>query len=268
MAYPGKLRPAKGRARRGRRQGRKRQVYMVVDRRRAKRYAVKSNKNRTEALREYRVMASFRDHTHLVRAYRYFVRGGRGWILMEWLRGPSLQELVKARGPLGPRQAAAITLSILKGLEALHGYGFVHGDLHGRNVIVVDPKRSRIKIIDFQHAVRKNAAGRARARRSLPKPPLELAPESRGRVIDDRYDLYGAGYMCACMLAGRTALRRRPKRVPGGVEPGSALEALWKVAIKAMAAKPGRRFASARQMRERLQAILAMMDRRAGAPAV
>ena len=97
----------------------------------------------------------------------------------------------------------ALLLNVLAGVEVLHRHRFVHGDLHGDNVIVTDYGKAAVKIIDMQHAVKVDEKGRARAKRKLKAPPPSLAPESRGKTIDRRYDIYGVGFIGASMLAGQ-----------------------------------------------------------------
>lgn len=190
-------------------------------------------------------MESFPAHPSLVQYHGYFIRKRMGYIVMEWIAGETLMKAVRRRGPLDPKKAVNISLGILSGLDVLHRLGYVHGDLHSRNVIVSNFDAPAIKIIDFQHAVRKRENGKARAIRRLAKPPRELAPESRKRLIDDRYDLYSVGFMCATMLLGRAPKRRLRKA-------RASDDALWQVIRKATHRRPEERYRSAKEMMKAL----------------
>lgn len=246
-----------------------RRILKARDKATRRRIAVKENRNVREARQEFRVMRSYRDVTHLVRAERFFRRKGRGCIVMEWIPGATLRETIQRRGAFEPAKAAAIALNILSGLEELHRSGFVHGDLHSGNVMVTNLDQGAVKIIDFQHAVPLGRSGRAKAKRRLSKPPPALAPESKKRVIDVRYDLYGVGYMTASMLLGREP-KRRPRRGPlpkavvkaivkrlksAGVSDAgrkelecSVAHRLWTVALKGAHPDPAKRYPSAGAM--------------------
>lgn len=189
-------------------------------------------------------MRSLPASRYLVQYLGYYTRMGRGYIVMEWVKGRTLRSVARRSGPFDREKAIDLAIEVLEGIEVVHRSGFVHGDFHPKNVMVTDLDQNRIKIIDFQHTVRKNHCGRARALRKLPKPPLELAPETRRRYIGDSYDIYGVGYMIAFMLLGRTPTRSRLKAVKAKKD----RDPLWDVVFKAMHRRPGERFAAAREM--------------------
>lgn len=203
-----------------------------------------------ESVAERDVMRSYGRDPRLVRLYGWLVRSGRGYLIMEYVRGPTVNELAAKRGPLPEGRAVALALDVLKGVDALHRRRIVHGDLHGGNVIVNDLAQAKTKIIDFQHAVKMDRDGRALARRSLPHPPPHLAPESNSRHIDPRYDIYGVGFLCATLLSGRPArtaaqLRRWLR----------ADTPLWRAVAKALDPDPDNRYPTASHMIAALAAL-------------
>lgn len=225
-------------------------VYKVRSRRSGKRYVVKGYRRYRDALRERRAIRACAGHPNIVRLHRFIVRRRKYYVVLKWVRGPLLSRVIRRRGPLPPLKVIDIALEVLAGVKQIHSAGFVHGDLHAGNVILTSYTKPRAVIIDFQHAVRKNQRGKARSIRRLARPPLKLAPESRRRWLDDSYDLYGVGYMCAHMLLGKPP-RRRIRRVR---ERGK-LRALWLVIHKALRRKPAARYRSAEEMIAALEAV-------------
>ena len=191
---------------------RTRTVYRTVDPARRREVVIKRYDDWRESLSERDVMRSYGASRYLVRMFRWRKHQGRGYIVMEYVRGPTVNEMIARRGPLPPAKVTALALSILTGLDQLHRRRIVHGDLHGGNVIVTDFEKGKTKIIDLQHAVKLDSSGKARAKRLLSHPPVALAPESRLGLIDRSYDIYGVGFMCACMLAGKVP------RTAGGLQ--------------------------------------------------
>lgn len=224
-----------------------RQVYVAWDKERAEHVVVKAFAAPAVGRREWDALLHCKEAAHIVQAHRFFEEAGRAYIVMEWLKGATLRQAIRRHGRFRRRQAVAVALNVLRGLDAVHRARFIHGDLHAGNVIVTDFRAAATKIIDFQHAVKMNVFGRARARRTLRRRNVCLAPESRQRIIDVGYDIYGVGYMLASMLVGREvrSLRCFVRHVRSG-------SPLWKVAAKAMRRDPARRFRSARKMMERL----------------
>lgn len=230
----------------------KMRVYTAFDRARRRRVIVKRNPNVREVRHEYRTLKANQKNPYVVRLIRCRVRrrfGRRvGYLILERVRGRTIRQLLKRRPKALAARAVPIALNLLKAVELLHRSGYVHGDLHAGNVLVTDLQSARVKLIDFQHAVRVNARGRARARRTLPKPPAHLAPETRRRTIDRRYDIYGVGFILGSMLLGREPARRRAlwrRREP---------RRLWAVVRAAIRKSPARRFRSAEEMRLALEA--------------
>src|SRR5690606_29588221 len=172
---------------------RNRAVFRVADPSRRRIVVVKRYDDWRDAVSERDVMRSYGKARHLVRMYRWRKRDGRGYIIMEYVRGSTLNEVIARRGALPPAKVRALALSVLDGLHQLHRRGFVHGDLHGRNVIVTDYDKAKVKIIDLQHAVKLGPSGRGRAKRIVPEPPPWLPPESRDGWLTPGYDIYGVG---------------------------------------------------------------------------
>jgi eukaryotic-like serine/threonine-protein kinase len=101
---------------------------------------------RARVNREARAAARL-THPSVVMIYDVVEEEGISYIVMELVDAPTLAELVKARGPLPPEQAAVIGLDLLAALERAHKVGIVHRDVKPGNVMV--PPEGRAKLGDF-----------------------------------------------------------------------------------------------------------------------
>lgn len=201
------------------------------------------------ALREYEVLRICKDDPHIVDLLDFYEKDGEWHIVMENVEGHTVEQLLYQQGPLELHTAIDLTIDILTGLRTIHKRGYVHGDLLPSNVIVKNSGEPRTKIIDFQYSVPKQLSGKAQAFRMPAKPHLMLAPETKIGVLDDRYDIYSAGYICACMITG-VKLDKRPK----ANDLDHHAHPLLNVIRKAMHKNPRKRYRSADEM------ILALRD--------
>lgn len=97
-------------------------------------------------LREARAAARL-NHRSVVTIFDVVQEGGRGYVVMELLDAPSLEDLVARHGPLPVERVAEIGLQVLDALAAAHAQGIVHRDVKPSNVIV--PDSGPAKLADF-----------------------------------------------------------------------------------------------------------------------
>lgn len=98
-------------------------------------------------LREARAAATLRSHPSIVTVHDVVLDGGRPWIVMELVRGRSLDRAVRDDGPLPPHRVAAIGLRMLDALTAAHTAGILHRDVKPANVMLTDD--GRVLLTDF-----------------------------------------------------------------------------------------------------------------------
>jgi serine/threonine protein kinase len=143
------------------------------------------------------------DHPNVMRIYPVDDRS-RVYMVMEWVEGRLLRQVMYEQGKMPTARAIKITLGILKALEYIHKNGVVHRDLKPEN-IMLDPEDG-IKLIDFGIASQAGAkrltyAGFTQALGS----PDYISPEQvKGKRGDARSDLYAVGVMLYEMLSGKT----------------------------------------------------------------
>jgi eukaryotic-like serine/threonine-protein kinase len=127
--------------------------------------------------------------------------GDLNYIAMEYVPGPTLRELLTARGRLNPREALDIIERVLAGLAVAHDAGIIHRDVKPENVLLGNG--TSVKVADFGLA---RAAAGIRHTRSglLIGTAAYLAPEQvASNSSDQRTDVYAVGVMLFEMLTGR-----------------------------------------------------------------
>jgi eukaryotic-like serine/threonine-protein kinase len=122
------------------------------------------------------------------------------YIAMEYVPGPTLRELLVARGRLNPREALDIIERVLVGLAAAHDAGIIHRDVKPENVLL--GTGTSVKVADFGLA-RAAASFRHTKTGMLIGTAAYLAPEQvASNTSDQRSDVYAVGVMLFEMLTG------------------------------------------------------------------
>jgi serine/threonine-protein kinase len=126
--------------------------------------------------------------------------GDLNYIAMEYVPGPTLRELLVARGKLTPREALDVLERVLTGLAAAHDAGIVHRDVKPENVLLGDGHA--VKVADFGLA--RAASGISHTRTGvLIGTAAYLAPEQvADNSSDQRSDVYAAGVMLFELVTG------------------------------------------------------------------
>ncbi len=138
-------------------------------------------------------------HPNVVNVFDQGQDAESAYLVMEYLPGITLRELLQEYGALTPEQTMDITEAVLGGLAAAHKSGIVHRDLKPENVLLADD--GRIKIGDFGLA--RAASANTATGKALLGTIAYLSPElvTRG-IADTRSDIYAVGIMMFEMLTG------------------------------------------------------------------
>ncbi|OAE01485.1 PASTA domain-containing protein [Arthrobacter sp. OY3WO11] len=164
-------------------------------------------------------------HPHVVGVLDQGNDGRTAYLVMEYIKGHTLRDLINEKGALPPRLALALIDPVVEGLGAAHAAGFIHRDVKPENVLISDD--GRIKIGDFGLA---RAVTTATSTGALIGTVAYLSPELvLGRPADARSDIYSLGIMLYEMLTGRqpfdgeVPIQVAYQHVNGTVGPPSAL---------------------------------------------
>jgi len=165
-------------------------------------------------------------HPNIVTVHDAGFAGGEAWIVLELLRGETLEGRLH-RGPVGRDEALRLSTAVARGLAHAHRAGVVHRDLKPANVFLCDD--GGVKILDFGLS---RMLGSSSADGGT---PAYMAPEQwRGEAQDARTDVFAAGVMLFELLAAA-----RPYAVESGRS--AALDAPRAPALPARAAPPALR---------------------------
>jgi len=126
------------------------------------------------------------------------------YMVMEWVEGRLLRQVLSERGKLPVERAIRITSRICDALFYIHSNGVVHRDLKPENIMV--DSEDRIKLIDFGIASQAGSRRLTFAKLSqVMGTPEYISPEQvRGKRGDARSDIYALGVMLYEMLSGKT----------------------------------------------------------------
>ncbi len=242
-------------------------VYKAVDETLHRDVAVKTlnpDLANTEVMSRFRAEATILarlNHPQIATIFELFRADGDLLMVMEFVRGESLDKLSERLGALSPERTAYIIDQILSALEHAHRAGVVHRDVKPANVMVTD--EGSIKIMDFGIA-RVLGAEQKTVDFRLMGTPAYMSPEQvLGEEVDGRSDLYSVGVLFYRLLTGAlpfaadTALgmlqrQIRDTPIPLCAHRGGLPDWCEAIIQRALAKTQSDRFQSAEEFREAL----------------
>jgi serine/threonine-protein kinase len=200
---------------------------------------------RQRFLQEARAAAAL-SHPGATTIYQVGQLDDEPFIVMEWLAGRTLEQVLGERQRLRVEESLELAISVLDTLEAAHRAGIVHRDVKPSNLLVLDD--GRLKVTDFGIAsIEGRELVKTRAGVILATPRFAAPEQLRGINVDGRADLFSLGIVLYLMLTGEYPLAgdldpsarappaaaastgparvaRRPRAADAGEEPGVAAE--------------------------------------------
>jgi len=250
------------------------QVYLGFDEELQRPVAVKgllgseaSGERRARLRREALSVAAL-SHPAIAHLYEVISHGGRDWLVMEYVEGRSLANVL-ADGPLPPSEVARIGAEVADALSFAHAHGIIHRDVKAENVMITPT--GHVKVLDFGLA--KWTRPRGSDDRSLTSEGLvvgtakAMSPEQAvGKALDPRSDIFSLGSLLYELASGKpafhggtqmetmhlvascqvTPLRRHDPHLPSD---------LTRVIERCLAKSPGDRFANATEVADSLRAV-------------
>jgi beta-lactam-binding protein with PASTA domain/tRNA A-37 threonylcarbamoyl transferase component Bud32 len=208
------------------------------------------------------------NHPNIVSLYDYGADNGTYYIVMEFIDGKSIAEIIHAEGPLLPERAAEIAADVAQALSRAHTTGLVHRDIKSSNIMLTSSGQTKVTDFGIARALGGDGEQTMTQTGMVIGTAAYLSPEqAQGNPVDPRSDVYSLGVVLFEMLTGRTPfggdsplaiaykhVREEPAR-PSAVN-RDVPEALDAITLKALAKNPDNRYSSAAEMREDLQRYL------------
>jgi serine/threonine protein kinase len=180
------------------------------------------------------------------------------YMVMEWVTGRLLRQILAEKGKLPAERAVRITARISEALQYIHTHGVVHRDLKPENIMVDED--DNIKLIDFGIASQSGSRRLTFAKLSqVMGTPEYISPEQvKGKRGDGRSDVYALGVMLYEMLTAKTPFsgpnpfaimndRLLNNPVPPREVAPEVSPALQEVIYRALERDPKSRYATARE---------------------
>lgn len=151
--------------------------------------------------REARITASI-DHPNVVRVFDFDREGSRCYLVMEYLDGMTLSELLAKRYSLDLKRSLHLLREIAQGLGAAHAKGVLHRDIKPHNIML--DRHGNVKVMDFGLSKPFDATTQMTEAGALLGTPTYMAPEQcRAQPVTFQTDIYSLGVVLFEMLTGR-----------------------------------------------------------------
>jgi eukaryotic-like serine/threonine-protein kinase len=214
-----------------------------------------------ERFRREAQSAAALNHPNIVSVYDTGADDGTHFIVMEFVDGRTLRDVIREEGPLLAERAAEIGADVCAGLSFAHAHGIVHRDIKPANIMVTPS--GGVKVTDFGIARAVSGETVTQTAQVLGTAQYFSPEQAQGQPVDARSDLYSLGVVLYEMLTrtvpftGSSAVAIAYKHVKEAPIPPSRVNpdvppALEAIVMKAMAKNPNNRYQSAQEMREDL----------------
>src|SRR3984893_1517479 len=198
------------------------------------------------------------NHPNIVAIYDWGQESGTYFIVMEYVEGRSLRELIHTEGTIEPGQAADIAAEIASALAFAHRSGVVHRDVKPGNVLLT--QSGTVKVTDFGIARAGTGDGLTQTGSVMGTATYFSPEQAQGLAVDGRSDVYSVGvvlYELVCGVApfaGDSPVSVAYKHVRADPVPPSRRnpdvpQALEQIIMSALAKDPEHRYQSADDLR-------------------
>lgn len=209
--------------------------------------------------------ASKMTHHNIVNLLDVGMDGENRYLIMEYVKGKTLKEVIREKGRLSAPVAVQITIRILSALQHAHQNGIIHRDIKPQNILV--HADGHIKVADFGIARMANSTTLTRGDSVMGSVHYFSPEQAQGKGTDVTSDLYSVGVTLYEMLTGRvpfdgdSPVAIAMQHLHAAPEPIQRFapdvpDAICHVCMKAMEKDPQYRYRSAREMASELRMAL------------
>jgi eukaryotic-like serine/threonine-protein kinase len=182
-------------------------VYLAHDRLLDRQVAVKvlspefaSDRTNFERFRREARAAAGLNHPNIVAVYDWGEEDDTSYIVMEYVPGQTLRDLIQAYGHLSPTEAARIAAEIADALSFAHEHGVVHRDVKPGNVLITP--HAQVKVTDFGIARAETGDPLTKTGSVLGTATYFSPEQAQGLTLDGRSDVYALGVVLYEMVTG------------------------------------------------------------------
>jgi eukaryotic-like serine/threonine-protein kinase len=213
--------------------------------------------------REARAAASL-SHPNVVNIYDVGQENGMDYIVMEYIPGNNLKDIIKHEAPLPTERALEITRQIAEALNHAHQRNIIHRDIKPHNILVTPD--GQIKVTDFGIARAISASSFTQTGVVVGSVQYSSPEQAKGGVVGPQSDLYSLGCVLYELLTGRvpfkgdTPVSIALQHLQGNLIPAREIRPDLSLAVemilqKAMAKEPSDRYPSALAMLKDIAAV-------------
>lgn len=209
--------------------------------------------------------ASKMTHHNIVNLLDVGMDGENRYLVMEYVQGKTLKEVIREKGKLSETVAAQIAVRILSALQHAHSNGIIHRDIKPQNILVHE--NGHVKVADFGIAQIANSPTLTKGDNVMGSVHYFSPEQARGEAADVTSDIYSVGVVLYEMLTGRVPYEgENPvavamQHIHGEPVPIRQISPevsnmMVHVCMTAMSKNPAYRYQSARDMATDLRAVL------------
>jgi len=209
--------------------------------------------------------ASSLSNPNIVEVYDVGEDNGEYYIVMEYIEGKHLKQLIKKRGKLTPSEAVDIVMQITDGLSVAHDSYIIHRDIKPQNIMILE--NGLIKITDFGIAMAMNSTQLTQTNSVMGSVHYLPPEQASGKGSTLQSDIYSIGILFYELLTGKLpfkgenaveiALKHLKEPLPSiREEIPNIPQSIENIIIKSTAKNPKNRYADAREMYEDLKTCL------------
>lgn len=208
------------------------------------------------------IAASKMSHHNIVNLLDVGLDGDCRYLVMEYVQGKTLKDIIQEKGPLSPTIAAQIGIRILSALQHAHKNGIIHRDIKPQNILV--HSEGHIKVADFGIARVAGSNTISKADSVMGSVHYFSPEQARGEDVTFASDIYSVGVVMYEMLTGyvpfggETPVAVALQHISAKPRPMLELKAdippaMERIVMKALEKRPEDRYQSALEMAQDLQ---------------
>lgn len=198
-------------------------------------------------------------HPNIVEVYDVGEEDGQHYIVMEFIDGKTLKQLVQKRGALTVPEVVDIMAQLTDGLSQAHDAYIIHRDIKPQNIMILD--NGMVKITDFGIAMSMNATQLTQTNSVMGSVHYLPPEQASGKGATTKSDIYSAGILMYELLTGSVpfkgdnaveiALKQMKERIPSIRKQNPLIpQSIENIVLKATAKNPKNRYATIREMHD------------------